>query len=237
MATYFWGPEQRLIVPTPEPAFLMHDDDSGRCQMFQVGIPELALVNFVKQFSSPDSIFVDGGAHMGVYSILLADSFKEVHAFEPQNRTYFQLCGNIFINEKHNITPHAAALTDCADVRTLSVVSDDGGGSTLEATPEKVKSTLEVRTCALDDHKLEKIGLIKLDVEGSEYKALLGAKRTLEASNYPPIVFESNNHPWYSDSKDTLFKYLTSLNYSIAQIQPFTNMYLALQEKDQLESS
>jgi len=197
MATYLWGPEQRLIVPTPETAFLMHDDDSGRCQMFQVGIPELALVNFVKQFSSPDSIFVDGGAHMGVYSILLADSFKQVYAFEPQNRTYFQLCGNIFINEKHNIVPHAAALTDFADVRTL----------------------------------------IKLDVEGSEYKALLGAKRSLEASNYPPIVFESNNHPWYSDSKDTLFKYLTSLNYSIAQIQPFTNMYLALQEKDQLKSN
>jgi FkbM family methyltransferase len=237
VATFLWGPEQPLIVPTPEPAFLMHDDDSGRCQMFQVGIPELALVNFAKKFSSPDSIFIDGGAHMGVYSILLADSFKHVYSFEPQKRTFFQLCGNIFINEKDNITPYAAALTDVAYAgvpQTLSIVSDDGGGSTLEKTTEKVKSTEIVDTTCLDKYNFENVGLIKLDVEGSEYKALLGASHTLARSGYPPIIFECNDHAWYADSKDKLFKYLTSFNYSLAQIQPFPNMYLALQKKDQL---
>ncbi len=174
---------------------------------------------------------------MGVYSILLADSFKHVYSFEPQKRTFFQLCGNIFINEKDNITPYAAALTDVAYAgvpQTLSIVSDDGGGSTLEKTTEKVKSTEIVDTTCLDKYNFENVGLIKLDVEGSEYKALLGASHTLARSGYPPIIFECNDHAWYADSKDKLFKYLTSFNYSLAQIQPFPNMYLALQKKDQL---
>ena len=112
----------------PDPAFLMHDDESGRCQMFSVGIPEIALVNYAKSIARPNSNFIDGGAHMGVYSILLADQFISVLAFEPQTRTYMQLCGNIFINEKENITPICAALTDkenANDLRKLSIVSDD----------------------------------------------------------------------------------------------------------------
>ena len=92
MTTFLWGPQEPLIQKIPSPAFLMHDDESGRCQMFNVGIPELALVKYAKSIARPNSNFIDGGAHMGVYSILLADTFKTVYAFEPQSRTYRQLC-------------------------------------------------------------------------------------------------------------------------------------------------
>lgn len=174
---------------------------------------------------------------MGVYSILLADNFKTVYAFEPQSRTYRQLCGNIFINEKDNIIASAAALTDkenANDIRTLSIVSDDGGGSTLEKTPETVKKTEDVRTTALDYHNLTDIGLIKLDVEGSEYQALRGAELTLKANDYPPILFEANGHDWYAHSKKQLFKYITEMGYQIGAIRPFDNMFLARQGLDLL---
>jgi FkbM family methyltransferase len=177
---------------------------------------------------------------MGVYSILLADQFKSVLAFEPQRRTYMQLCGNIFINEKENITPIRAALTDkenANDVRELSIVSDDGGGSTLENTPEQVKRTEEVKTTALDYYDLEDVGLIKLDIEGSEFAALRGAEHTLKRNKYPPIIFESNDHRWYKHSKEDLFRYLTEWGYQISQVRPFGNMYLARQGEDLLRSA
>jgi FkbM family methyltransferase len=234
---FLWGPQEPLIQKIPKPAFLMNDDDSGRCQMFKVGIPELALVNYAKSIARSNSTFIDGGAHMGVYSILLADNFEKVYAFEPQRRTYFQLCGNIFINEKDNIITNCAALTDkqqANDVRTLYIVSDDGGGSTLEKTTETVKRTEEVRTTAIDDYAIENVGLIKLDIEGSELAAIQGAENTLRNNAYPPIIFEANGHSWCKTTTEDLFRHLTSLNYQIAKIQPFDNMYLARQGEDLL---
>lgn len=231
MTTYFWGPEKSLIVPTPDVAFLMHDDDSGRCQMHQVGIPELPIIEWAKQFSSPEKVFIDCGAHMGAYSILLADSFKEVHAFEAQRRTYMQLCGNIFINEKHNITPYHNAITDMVHAHSnvvLSIVSEDGGGSTIRQTKQKVLRTETVKTMTIDNCRLDNVGLIKMDIEGNELAALKGAELTLKRCSYPPIIFEANNDEWYVEEKKELFKYLTNLNYKIAEIRPYENMFVAV---------
>jgi FkbM family methyltransferase len=199
--------------------------------MHQVGIPELPIIEWAKRFGSKEKVFIDCGAHMGAYSILLADSFKEVYAFEAQRRTYMQLCGNIFINEKQNIIPHHNAVTDMVRSHSnviLSIVSEDGGGSTIRQTKQKVLSTELVKTVNIDNYRLDNVGLIKLDIEGNELAALKGAERTLERSAYPPLIFEANNDDWYAQEKEELFKYLNSLNYKIAEIRPYENMFVAL---------
>lgn len=218
------------MVPTPDVGFLMHDDDSARCQMHQVGIPEKNLIDWAKQFGDKNKVFIDCGAHMGSYSILLADEFKEVYAFEAQRRTYFQLCGNIFINEKHNIKPHNVAVTDKVrsnETVTLSIVSEDGGGSTLLVPHEPVLAQEKVLGAHLDSYRLDNVGLIKLDIEGSELAALHGAELTLERSDYPPIIFESNDTDGSKHLREPLFSYLKKLKYEIAEIRPYHNMYLA----------
>ena len=133
MSTFFWTPGIDLIVPTVETSFLMHRDDSGLCQAHRVGVPEASLINFIKQHLPGDGVLIDCGAHMGVYSILLSECFDKVFAFEAQRRTYFQLCGNIFINEKTNIIPENSGVTSSGKThqeKTLYIVSEDGGGST-----------------------------------------------------------------------------------------------------------
>lgn len=211
----------------------MHDDDSGRCQMHQVGVPEMPIILFAgEQFGGKDKTFIDCGAHMGAYSVLLADSFKEVHAFEAQRRTYFQLCGNVFINEKFNIHTYNKAVTDPAGANQktdLTIVSEDGGGSTIRKPQpnQTVLSQEKVETVTIDHYHFTDVGLIKLDIEGNELKALQGARYTLMRNNFPPIIFEANNDAWFEPEKKQLFEYLNSMHYEIFDIKPFDNMYLA----------
>jgi hypothetical protein len=101
MRKFIWGPEENLIVPLTKAAFLMNDDDSARCQMHRVGIPEHSIIQWAKQFGNKDKRFIDCGAHMGTYSLLLADEFKEIEAFEAQRRTYFQTRNTIGRREHH----------------------------------------------------------------------------------------------------------------------------------------
>jgi FkbM family methyltransferase len=236
VATYFWGPEKRLVVPTPDLAFLMHDDDSGRCQMHQVGVPELPIIQWAAQkFGNKAETFIDCGAHMGAYSILLSEHFEKVHAFEAQRRTFYQLCGNIFINEKANITPHHEAVTSTVEanqIATLHVVSEDGGGSTIRVPQrdQPVLSHEQVKTVTIDSYNFNRVGLIKLDIEGNELKALHGARHTIERNNFPPIIFEANNDEWFEKEKQDLFAHLAGLGYQLAEIRPFDNMYVAIKD-------
>jgi FkbM family methyltransferase len=236
MTRFLWGPEQKLIVPTPQPAFLMNEDDSGLCQMFRVGIPEHPLIEFCKQFANSTKRFIDGGAHMGAYSILLAEHFASVEAFEAQRRTYFQLCGNIFLNEKTNITPHNFALTNheyTYSDTTLYVVSDDGGGSsTIRPDEAQIKSKETVETIHIDNFVWSNVGLIKMDVEGAELEAIQGARETLKRCNFPPILFESNGPGAHNQKRSELFKYLmNALPYQVGNIKGYDNMFIALRQE------
>jgi FkbM family methyltransferase len=203
--------------------------------MHSVGVPEAAIINWAKgQFCDKSKTFIDGGAHMGVYSVLLSDSFKEVHSFEAQKRTYFQLCGNVFLNEKENVRPYNVAITSPAkanQITTLSIVSKDGGGSTICQPHAPVLATEKVKTATIDSFHIENVGLIKLDIEGNELKALEGARNTIERSNKPPIIFEANNDAWFTDQKKELFGYLNQNGYDIVEIKPFDNMYVALKRQ------
>lgn len=235
MATCVWNPELDQITAAQGLTFLMHRDESAQCQMHNVGVPEAAIINWAKkQFADKSKTFIDGGAHMGVYSVLLADSFKEVHAFEAQHRTYLQLCGNLFLNEKENVRPYNVAITSppkANQITTLSIVSEDGGGSTICSPHAPVLSTEKVATKTIDSYHIENVGLIKLDIEGNELCALEGARNTIERSNKPPIIFEANNDAWFADQKKELFNYLNKIEYDIIEIRPFNNMYVALKRQ------
>jgi|DEB0MinimDraft_6_1074348.scaffolds.fasta_scaffold10510_4 FkbM family methyltransferase len=241
MAVCVWNPELDQITAAQGLTFLMHRDDSAQCQMHNVGVPEAAIINWAKeQFGDKTKTFVDGGAHMGVYSVMLSDSFKEVHSFEAQRRTYLQLCGNIFLNEKENVRPYNVAITSppkANEITTLSIVSQDGGGSTICPPHVPVLATEKVSTKTIDSYRIENVGLIKLDIEGNELNALKGARSTIERSNKPPIIFEANNDAWYAEQKKELFSYLNGTGYDVIEIRPFDNMFVAIERPELLDQS
>ena len=190
------------------------------------GLFECQLIEWSKQFCKPDKVFLDIGAHTGTYAISLAASSREVVAFEPQRATFYALCGSVVASGYANkIACHSYGLGSEEQVgkQTLKIVSNDGGGSSLLPSEKETvlrEESVEIRT--LDSFHLENIGFIKMDVENNEFNVLRGALNTLRESNYPPILFESN------DADPVLFGFLReALKYKIVQVGGVHNMYLA----------
>lgn len=188
------------------------------------GLFESPLIEWSKQFCSKNKKVIDAGAHTGTYSLCLADYCDEVLAFEPQKLTYYALCGSVALSNKQNITCFNVGLgsNEQSGQSTLNIVSIDGGGSTVQPTNNTNilrKETITMKT--LDSYNFENIGFIKMDVEENEYNLLLGARNTLEKSNCPTILFESNNE------NQQLWSFLGLLGYKIVSISGCRNMFLA----------
>jgi hypothetical protein len=191
------------------------------------GLFENQLIEWTKQLLTKDKTFLDIGSHTGTYAISLADLCEEVYCFEPQKMTYYALCGSVALSNKQNITCFQTGLgsEDQVGTKTLNIVSNDGGGSTIHMTNDILREEkIEIRT--LDSYNIENIGFIKMDVEENELDVLKGATETIIKSNYPKILFESN--PNDIMRQQTLFEYITNtLKYRIITIGGYSNMYLA----------
>lgn len=191
----------------------------------QSGLFENELIEWSKQFCDPNKNFLDIGAHTGTYSISLASLCNRVYSFEPQKMTYYALCGSVALSHKKNIDCFNMALGSPEQVgkMTLNIHSPDGGGSSLhKSNVNPVLAEEIVNVVALDIFRLDNIGLIKIDVEDNELGVLKGAVQTIKNSNFPKILFESNNE------NQELFDFLKEeFGYQIFNINGFSNMFLA----------
>jgi FkbM family methyltransferase len=132
------------------------------------------LVALLETDLIPDrSLAIDGGSHVGTWAELMSAAFETVHAFEPS-----EAFESLAINAAAwpNVICHNEALIDeCCAVETFS--RKKIGKLTSRMVRKIPKGKLRGRT--IDSLDLQACGLIKLDVEGSEYAALTGARQTI----------------------------------------------------------
>ena len=212
--------------------FTMVGDNPTADHILNNGIFEYPLITWCTQFLDKDKLFIDIGAHMGTYSIILAQNSKHVYSFECQSKTFECLQKSISLNSlESKITPVNCALGEHEDTLILTKVSKDGGGSTLDSNAAKHGpsnlGTEEVIVKPLDSFNLTNVGFLKLDVEGWELEVLKGAEMTLQLSGYPKFIFEAWPDNWYMEKRQRLFDYISSLGYKIVPIAGVNNMYLA----------
>jgi FkbM family methyltransferase len=176
------------------------------------------------------TVFV-GGAYFGDQVIPIADLIKKsggvVYAFDLNEMQIEVLRQNAIINNLSNIIPELLGLWK--DSKTYLDISDTDDLAFATPLDDHGKSnTITIDEYALQ-HSIDTIDLIMLDVEGSEFNILSGARKQLEKKkNYPNIVFEVHRSymDWSKGLKETdLIKYLESFGYNIFSIRDFQGNY------------
>ena len=156
---------------------------------------DLGTINLINNILANDkSIFIDCGVNYGAYSIPI--SKKKINTtivcFDPSKKALSDLKKNIKLNNSRNIKYYNYGVSDNI---SKSFFSDDISDfkNSGEYSFVKLKSSYRVETTTLDvffknfNFKTYKTIIIKLDIEGYEFNALMGMQKIL--LKYNVVVF------------------------------------------------
>ena len=144
---------------------------------FEVGHIPAALRHFARR-----RVCIEGGAHVGGWTTVLAGLFDEVHAFEPQPQNFECLKENTM--HLQNVHCYPVALGDTNRTGAMHQPVNPGNSGAGWVVPG---DEIEIKT--IDSFGFQNVDFIKLDVEGFEVFAIMGAQETI-AKWRPAILVE-----------------------------------------------
>ena len=141
-------------------------------------------------------VFVDIGANVGQHSLFMAAQGAQVHAFEPFRTVREQFMRQIERNRLDNISVHPVGLSN--ENTRLPFFAPTGTNAGIGSFDARSVSKGNIRTGELQlargdeyfpHHGIDRIDLVKVDVEGYEKRVLQGLRESL-ARERPIIVCE-----------------------------------------------
>jgi FkbM family methyltransferase len=138
---------------------------------------------------------IDGGANIGLFTTLAAEHVGRsgrVIACEPSPNTMRLLRANVVDNGFDQVELCEVALAEAPGSLRMHVFEPGSGYSSFAPLSTDGGNEVDVEVTTLDElalHVHGRIGLVKLDVEGAELRALRGASNLLTA-NRPDFILE-----------------------------------------------
>ena len=223
--------ERRLQKPTACPwyhrsrIYLYLGNDVSRATYIG-GCIEPNEFAFIDSVLQEDMVMIDVGANDGLFTIFAARRVGKkgrVLAFEPSTREFARLQANIRMNRLRNVKAFAKAASNETGVAQLKICEyGHEGQNTLGEFPYAVKQAevQVVEICRLDEflqiEKLQRLDVMKIDVEGAEYKVLQGSEETIR--KFRPIILlelldKALRHQ--GNSAAQVVQFLLDLDYNI----------------------
>lgn len=170
-------------------------------------------------------VVYDVGAFHGLLTLFFARHARTVVAYEPNSWNYNRLLGNIQANTLSNVVLRQVAVGSSAGEASMVFSSLTPGGGSIDPdvgnrirAAEERSSTEHVQVTTIDadiaDHGLPAT-LIKIDIEGFELEALLGARQTLTA-HHPALFLELHGSAMNEKRRKVreLVEHLESMGYA-----------------------
>lgn len=214
------------IIETSKGNFLINHHDLIGNYIRQTGQWEPHLYDFYSKILTPEDIVLDAGANLGYHAVQFGFLSKKVYAFEPQRLIFNQFCANILFNDLNDIIiPFRYALGDKSEIKQMWSIEKENfgqgiynwGGRGLEhdnscykSEDGEIREYDQVQVTTLDSFNFQSCDLFKIDIQGYEYYAFIGAKNLIE-NNKPVILLESA--PERSELDVKVLDYLKELGY------------------------
>jgi FkbM family methyltransferase len=182
----------------------------------------------------PGMTFIDAGANIGQYTLLASTAVGpsgSVHAFEPIPANFEQLRTSVELNGLSNVHLNPLALWNESTVLRFDLPDGyhDNAGSYRVVAGGGRAGVIEAQAMRLDDHVAEngiqRVNIIKIDVEGAEPFVLEGARATLERDR-PLVLMEVNRSSLSASggSPAALVELFRSLGYRAWRIGHSSNV-------------
>jgi FkbM family methyltransferase len=165
----------------------------------------LALLRARRKDYGDAVVAIDCGANIGVHTIEWArfmSGWGRVYSFEPQEKIYYALAGNIALNNCFNVTARLAAIgAKCGTLAmpeiNYCIPSSFGSLELIQADCNEYigqnidydRAVQHIDMLTLDSLNLSRIDLVKIDVEGMELDVLQGAQESILRCR-PQLVIE-----------------------------------------------
>lgn len=183
---------------------------------------------YFKSLVKPGDVFFDIGSNIGYYSLTaapLVGPSGRIYAFEPATQQFTLLKANLSRNNLTQVEAVQLALSDCNGPGVLHLDDTFNTGSAALRSGDATGPNEETVTCTtLDDfvesRQIDRIDVMKIDVEGFEMSVLRGGCRTLERLR-PTLLIEVKDHHLQrgGSSRDKLYAYLRALGYTSYRIK------------------
>jgi FkbM family methyltransferase len=177
--------------------------------------------------------FLDIGANVGVYSLGFHKNFQQVHAFEPNPSAREELLRQAAKRQVSNLKVWPYALSDTSGRTTLFLdphVGLTGSADTIlsefdyepasqpqSAHTYRGEKGVIVETRTLDSLEIPRpFSLVKIDVEGAEFRVLQGARTVLRQNSISHLIVELHNR----NRKLELEALLEGYGYSLKWVDP-----------------
>ena len=145
-------------------------------------------------------VVFDVGANAGIFSLaaLAASPLAVVHAFEPTPEIAARLRHTAKLNDLSGLCVHEVGISarnGSAALRRFRGETNSNEGMNYltesgEAGDERVPTVSIDAFC--DDHAIDRIDLLKIDIQGNEYAALAGAAAMIGAGRIGTLFTELN---------------------------------------------
>lgn len=172
---------------------------------------EEEITNYLVNHPEEKCVFIDVGAHIGRYSVIMAKKAWEVYSFEPLDSNFARLKLNVEANGVDDrIKLYRMGLGREKEYHTIFF--DENRHAEASIFFQDRMCSEKVFVNKLDSVLQQKFSckvVLKIDVEGFECEVLEGARDFIKW-NTPEIIIEIS-----SQNTDAVFDFLNSLGYGL----------------------